>query len=149
MKKILLIFLLTPLISFAQVMHWDASTGTVVVSTTNPVPTQAIENTFEVSDSSFAVRDTNGTTNDTLSQQVRDGQTSLTTTYSKWFQVCIATDDTIIVSNSASFPATNSWYIYGSESWTSEKINADKTTNLFYKSSSTGTAYVRIRIWGY
>lgn len=111
-----------------------------------------VDNLTDLSSLPFSGRDTVNGVPDSLSRLNDLADTCDTMSelgYTSWFQCLFATDDTIMVSESITFPANKTWYVYPSEAWTSEKYNISGiTTNLYWKVSGSGTATVRRRMFG-
>lgn len=130
-----------------------------VVRTEN-TDTLRVERLNELSIKKFAFRDTTSVDQDTLSRRCFWGGNVTATSdtfnymaslgFTKWFQVIITSDDSIEVTSST-FPnaLSDRWMLYPAESWTSEKFDISATNNLIWKILGTGTASVRVRVWGY
>jgi len=90
------------------------------------------------------------TTVDTLTRHISSTGTSVGTYAKNWYQVMIWTSDTIYVSTSSSFPATNTTTLYPSEYWITEQISVN-TSNMYWKSALSGSRVaipvtIRVRI---
>lgn len=130
-----------------------------VVRTEN-TDTLRVEKLNELSIKKYSFRDTTSANQDTLSRRIFWGGNIAATAdtfnlvsyfgFTKWFQVIMTTDDSIEVTAGTFQDAlSDRWMIYPSESWTSEKFDISVTNNLLWKILGTGTASVRVRVWGY